>query len=378
MWTHAELKTKNKVGNHIEVERLNANESRLSFDQDAPRRMVVIGTRGKTRYAIKYAPAWHVRIVREIQVLRALNKGKDPFPKTGVVSLLGHGAATMPPSATMDERYVSLPARLDGAVRRVRISLQKAKSVARLFERKARARGLSTRGGIRMRYFATQVHDGYQTWSSYAPSLRRRPKAWRRAVEEKVATTLGALILKAHVAHGFAHVDLHPENMLVRVTYRPKGGTVREIDSFASVPETATPDQIGVQCRLFDFDLSYLPRRPTLPTDSPYKGSWNDADLDLWLHASFQQPDKKHRAALAPFTIVHDVARICFFFLRSADPDTMARIVRSWARAIDRPEIRVAELVTYACTVARNYGFHDYYKAFMERVDRGVPAPKVR
>lgn len=378
MWTHAELASKNRTGTHVDVERVNANERRLTYDRDAPRRMVIIGSRGGARYAIKFAPAWHVRIVREIQVLRTLNSGKEPFPRGSVVELLGHGGATLPPSASMQGTHATLPARVGGRVARIRIPIARARSVARLFERKARARGLQTTGGIRMRYFATRVHPGYDEWSKYAPSLRRRPVAFRRAIEEKAAVALGSALLRAHVAHGFAHVDLHPSNMLMRVTYRPKEGAPRDVRTFADVPATATPGQVNVRCRLFDFDLAYLPRKPSLPTDSPYRGAWDDADLDLWLYASMQQPNASKRSVLAPYTIVHDIARVCYFFLREADAATMRRVAKAWAKAIGRGEARVAELLDYACSVAKNYGFHEYYRAFLERAEQGLSAPKVR
>lgn len=336
----------------VGIERLNANENRLSYNRNSPRRIVILVRRGSAVYAVKMFGPWSLRHVREVQVYSTLTRSKA-FPSDFMVRMAGAGTVRVP--ITTPPKTIVL--KIEGQNVHVDLSPSQARTISRAFRLYMSRHAIAVTPSIQARYFVTQIHPGYKEWSVWERRMRSVSAKTLQQAKTAVGLALTEAVVRAHVATGFAHVDLHPQNILARVSTNGTGGTSAKV-------------------KLFDFDLSYVPATPRV-TQTAEKAKGDPTDLHLWYYAGLQQSNRARMASFRSYAIVHDLARIVRWFAKRGDTGFANRMVE---RVKNVPGLNVdafRDAARYAQAVAFRHwageGVFSYGDAFAERIASGAP-----
>lgn len=350
----------------IRVMRLNDNLNRVDMDPEAPRRIVILFKLGQIEFAAKVFPAESLRYAREMQVYRELHRARVPH----VVKLVGSGTGILPLDGTLE----SLRIKMEKQVLHIPLTSEQKQKIKDAMTLHLRRHGRTLTESMDVRYILTQVHVGYREWSDWSRELAAFPTAFSHGLAAQVGLKMLQALLRAHLVTGFAHVDLHAHNILVALRYKKKRvGTLS-----ADVPKGAELKDVSVTVRLFDFDISYLPKEPSVPRSKVPRNPLKRQDLHLWYHVGMQQWDVRKRDKFRPYTILHDLVRIVFWFAVRPGGDVKA-IVDDWVqrtRTMRRLHAAsYAKAMEYATEMALTYrkDIFGVGEGFKQRIQQGQP-----
>lgn len=304
----------------------NYNENR-----DAPpQRIVFFVAHGTKKYSIKFFLPEDKQFQREVDVYRKLSKKKEPFdPSQDMVYFVDTGILTI---HTSQNRPHYIPLRVDSQKEPVYIELD-PKRIKKITDTMVRRANLvfylygmnifsptlkhkNGEGEYQVQYLITEVHEGFETFKdiwNMEKELRTRGGANKNVLVGYINSNLCLktihTVVRAYVAHGFSHYDLHGGNILVRFSLKPphpSNLTNRDILKLVQAKKAKVTD-LRFHVRLFDFDLSYIPES----TDS-------DPEYHLWAHAALQLPETNGNAVRKNYKNVglyHDLSKLIRTFL---------------------------------------------------------------
>lgn len=280
---------------------------------------------GKKSYAIKFTPPKDFQYVREAHVYKALSRPIPPFrPADDMVRMVDSGTVTFHPfsreQSTMEiafepgnKRTFEIPKATMHAMAQTMIerydifkevdgSGLSGPEIADLRAEKASAK-------LPFRYLVTEIHDGFMTMSTAMEHIEEafpNPKE-HTPIFHRWFLSLVGVVCRAHIAHGFSHYDLHPENVLIRITFR--GRPINEASKLNSLVrrDSILASDISCQVRLFDFDLAYVPSTQTAQAPT----------YNLWAYAVLRLRPTSNKSELkryAPLGFYYDMMTIIASF----------------------------------------------------------------
>lgn len=294
-----------------------------------PQRIVFFVSHGSKKYSIKLFLPEDKQFQREVDVYRKLSKPKAPFdPSQDMVRFVDTGILTINASQTRPH-YV--PLRVDDQKEPVYIELgpkrikkitktmvQRAKLMRELYAINMFAPTLykNGTGEYQVQYLITEMHEGFETYMDVLQAAKElQTNASSRSnllfgyINSNLCLKAVHTVVRAYVAHGFSHYDLHGGNILLRLSlksYRLNNLTNKQILQLIKTKKVGVKD-LQFHVRLFDFDLSYIPE--SLDSDPEYH---------LWAHAALQLPesnDDEFRANFKNVGLYHDLVKLITSFL---------------------------------------------------------------
>lgn len=323
---------------NLRIDRVNANENRNANEKDTPRRVVVMFRRGGKRYALKIAPAWSARYIRERTIYRQLSQPKVSnekyaFDPRHTVRMVFDGKTDVP----LDKRQteLSFPVQLKGVTTDVRLEGDHAKKALRGFRKQARKRNFEG-SSLPVLYFVTEAPEEFGEVTHWLSAADRFPKDFAVEFREKFFHAFAPVYLRAHLTYGFGHFDLHSNNMLCKVTFQKKW-----IQNPSDLPTTmdALP-HIHVVPKLYDYDTSYSSAK--LPPMSDLVRTYGDPkDADSWFHWMCAANGECPAEADPKFPweragAVHDLSRLIMLFLDIDDEPRLKRARTAYANVFPR------------------------------------------
>lgn len=299
--------------------------------RSVPRRFLFFVRANGKSYAIKLVPPTDPQYKREHDVYATLQRPRRPFrPESDLVRMADSGIAVLRPFFGSTQ---TLTLEFEPGVRRTfEIPRRSLRQLADTFIRMYRAKeskweGLSSglhllfsrhpSATFSVRYLVTEMHEGYLTLNTAMEHLEEvfasKSREHYTALKHWSYSVFDVLV-RAHIAHGFSHYDLHPDNILVCPTIRNE--PVPHIAEWTRRirAEKIPACDVGCRVRLFDFDLAFVPTERTI----------DDPMYHLWAFATLGNPGQTV-AASKPFEVVglyYDLACVLTQFYRHESFDT--------------------------------------------------------
>lgn len=307
----------------------NYNEERAIGNLAPPQRIVLFVSNGAKKYSIKIFLPEDKQFQREVDVYKELSAPKMPFyPSQDMVRFVDTGILTI--NANQDHPHY-IPLRVDNQKESVYVELD-SKRIKKITETMVRRAKVSKqlymtnifaptlyedgKKEYQVQYLITEMHEGFETYVD----LRKTGSKLRKEAGSKINPLFGYInsnlclkaihtVVRAYVAHGFSHYDLHGGNVLVRLTLKSPHPNNLSNEQVLKLIQTKKVDMNALQfhVRLFDFDLSYLP-----------KSRDSDPEYHLWAHAALQLPEPSMGGYLPEFKNVglyHDMVKLILTFM---------------------------------------------------------------
>lgn len=369
------VRVSNEDGLDTVIERVNTNMNRTWFDEDAPRRVIVLFRSGGKRYAIKAVPAWSARVLREISVYKQLSQSKKPgrfsFDPKHVVRFVDEGKTTVRVSPGAKE--IVFPVRLRSGTVDVTLTGRDTKLVVDGLKMRARAVGFKD-SLVAVHFFVTEAPEVFRDALYWYKELRRSTltKDVRDAFKMRFFYAFAPVLLRAHLTYRFGHFDFHPGNMMCKIMYKQ-----RTITRVRDLPHSIEGMRhVTVVPKIYDFDLSYS--SAPVPKIDPSLVKYTDSsDTNLWLHGVLLQNDETFWKR---YGIVYDLTRLHIYFVRKGNKQLKAdarRFVVSMYPPLSSSLEIVMDLVEKAAKASTPFYQDNILPTFEEMLERGVRAPEL-
>lgn len=326
-------KQKKPSAHTLQIDRVNANEDRNAIDADGPRRVVVLFRLGGKRYALKIAPAWSARFIRERTIYRQLSQPKRDtkyaFDPRDSVRMVYDGKTKVPLNKT--QSTISIPVRIKGVSTRILLQEEHAKKSLRTFRNQAKRKQFKE-AELPVMFMVTEAPEQFTEVTRWLSAADKYPKKFAIEYREKFFYAFAPVYLRAHLTFGFSHFDLHTNNILCKITFKR-----RWVKDPSKLPTTmdALP-HIRVVPKIYDYDASYSSAQVP-PMSDLVKKYGDPKDADLWFHwmcmgegtCPTQADPKFQWERVGP---VHDLSRLMLLFLEVPEEERMTRARRFYTR----------------------------------------------
>lgn len=332
------------------IERVNANTERIWVPgSDMPRRIVIFFIHKGKRYAIKAVPAWDEHLYREIAIYKQLSQpkkqGKYAFDPRHTARYVYDGKTDI---SVRSSDPVVFPMRLKTGMVDIIVPKKQGRMVQRGLEQRAKSARF-TQKQVPVIYLVSEAPSVFQPVQPWT-KLRRSSLSTevQNAFKMKFFYAFAPIVIRAHLTYGFIHWDLHPGNMLCKITYKGKILTQinqlpRDIDSMKHV---------HIVPKMFDYDVSTSVVSYSSTIDPKLKRFSRQRNVNVMIEEILNGYPK---SKWFPFGPVYDLANLHVHFIsrenKQGRTNAQAFVPRIYPRA--RPElIKIMEMVEY---VARKH-----------------------